>query len=157
MELLKGPVRRQALLVVLLLLGGAGLAQLHVVSQSYVPIVRVAGPEGVLFTAVHEARQDRAACGEANDRFLRPVQNSCAHCRIVFARCERTRQPFEREIFQPGAAGQYQVFGNGVLIYVDGPRDTARAACDMVRSGLAREGYAAAVCVPARSIEIFSS
>ena len=73
----------------------AWLAHLHVVSQAYHPVVRLSSPDGLVYTAVQDARRERRACGAANERFLDPVKQGCKQCKVEIARCERQLEGFE--------------------------------------------------------------
>ena len=80
---------RQAVVAAILIGVSVSLAHLHVVSQSYQPVVQLASPDGLVYTAVQDSKHERQECGAANDRFLAPVKQQCKQCRVVLARCER--------------------------------------------------------------------
>ena len=80
---------RHAIVAGLLIAVSVALAHLHVVSQTYHPVVQLASPDGLVYTAVQDSKHERQECGAANDRFLAPVKQQCKDCRVVLARCER--------------------------------------------------------------------
>ena len=81
---------KQALIALVLIAVGSWLAHLHVASQTYYPVVRLASPDGLVYTTVQDEVQERRACGAANDRFLKPIKELCKTCQVVFARCSCT-------------------------------------------------------------------
>jgi UDP-GlcNAc:undecaprenyl-phosphate GlcNAc-1-phosphate transferase len=80
---------RHMTVALLLIVVGAALAHLHVATQSYIPVISVATPDGLIYTASFDPRAERRACADANKRFLEPVKVQCPGCEVVFARCER--------------------------------------------------------------------
>ena len=94
---------KQALIALVLIAVGSWLAHLHVASQTYHPVVRLASPDGLTYTTVQDEVQERRACGAANDRFLKPIKEMCKTCQVVFARCERKLEGLE-EALAHGAA-----------------------------------------------------
>jgi hypothetical protein len=139
---------RNTLLGVLLVGAAAFLAHLHVESQTYHPVVQLASPEGLNFTAVLKETRDRAACGAANERFLRPLKQQCKDCRVVMARCERNLEGLERAL-QDGAATSYHVVvGPGLRMAISGPPQMAKWSCDHIAAGMAGKGIRRAACLP---------
>ena len=123
------------------------LAHLHVVSQSYYPVVRLASPDGLVYTAVQDATQERQACGAANDRFLAPLRETCKDCKIVLARCERELDGLERALSEHRAVPLPVVSGPGVRMSIDGPVAPAKASCEHIATQMVRNGLRSAACV----------
>ena len=126
----------------------AWLAHLHVVSQSYHPVVRLSSPDGLVYTAVQDAKQKRQACGAANDRFLHPVKQGCKQCRVELARCERQLEGFELAVYERRSIPNYVVSGPGVRLAIAGPAATAKASCAQIASEMVRSGLSAACLSP---------
>ncbi|HZM34851.1 MAG TPA: hypothetical protein VFC18_10185 [Burkholderiales bacterium] len=126
----------------------AWLAHLHVISQSYHPVVRLSSPDGLVYTAVQDARQERQACGAANDRFLDPVKQLCKQCKVEIARCERQLEGFELAVYERRKVPNYVVSGPGLRLAIAGPAAMAKASCDHIVSGIARSGRSAACLYP---------
>ena len=125
----------------------AWLAHLHVVSQTYHPVVRLASPDGLTYTAVQDARHERQACGAANDRFLDPVKKGCKDCKVVIARCERELESFELAVHERRRIPHHVVSGPGVRMAIAGPEATARASCEQIVRYMVRSGLSSAACV----------
>ncbi len=123
------------------------LAHLHVVSQSYYPVVRLASPDGLVYTAVQDAKHERQACGAANDRFLAPLRETCKDCKIVLARCERELEGLERALSEHRAVPRPVVSGPGVRMSIAGPVAPAKASCEQIATQMVRNGLRAAACV----------
>ena len=70
---------KQAIIAALLIAAGAVLAHLHVVAQTYHPVVRLAAPDGLTYTALQDPTSERQACGEANERFIVPLRDPVWH------------------------------------------------------------------------------
>jgi len=138
---------RQIAVAVLLVAVSVWLAHLHVVSQSYHPVVRLASPDGLTYTAVQDATQERQACGAANDRFLAPVRGGCKDCRVVTARCERQLQGFELDLHEGRQIPYYLVSGPGVRMAIEGPEASAKASCEQIANHMVRSGLRSAACV----------
>jgi len=139
---------KYAIIAVVLLAASAWIAHLHVVSQSYHPVVRLESPEGLTYTAVQDPQQERQACGAANDRFLSPIKKSCAQCRVVLARCERQLEGLELEVHEGRALPHYLVSGPGVRMAIEGQVAAARASCQQIAAEMVRSGLRNAACVP---------
>src|SRR5918996_4831790 len=105
---------RNAAIAVALIGVSLWLAHMHVESQTYHPVVRLASPDGLVYTAVQDATHERQACGAANDRFLRPVKQGCKACEVVVARCERELEGFELEVYEGKQIAHHLVQGPGV-------------------------------------------
>ncbi len=138
---------RHALIALVLLAVGSVLAHMHVVTQTYHPVTRVSSPEGLVFTAVQAATHERHECGAANERFLTPVKNLCAGCKVMVARCERELEPFERSVFQDKALTHYQVSAQGLHLAIQGPPEAARVSCELMAGTLKKMGVASAACL----------
>ena len=123
------------------------LAHLHVVSQSYFPVVRLASPDGLVYTAVQEAKHERQACGAANDRFLAPLRETCKDCKIVLARCERELEGMELALSEHRAVPLPVVSGPGVRMAISGPGAPAKASCEQIATQMVRNGLRSAACV----------
>ena len=126
----------------------AWLAHLHVLAQSYHPVVRLSSPDGLVYTAVQDAKHERQACGAANDRFLDPVKQGCKQCRVEIARCERELEGFELAVYEQRKIPNYVVSGPGVRMAIAGPAATAKASCAQIASEMVRSGLSAACLSP---------
>ena len=116
------------------------LAHLHVVAQTYYPVVRVSSPEGLVFTAVHDPMNERSACAAANADFLAPFKALCRDCKVVAARCERELEGLEAALDEGKAIPHHRVSAPGVDLAIAGPEEAARFACDHIaRAAAGRE------------------
>jgi hypothetical protein len=132
-----------------LLIGvSAWLAHLHVVAQTYHPVVRLSSPDGLVYTAVQDAKAERQACGAANDRLLDPVKQGCTKCKVEIARCERQLEGFELAVYERRKVPNYVVSGPGVRMAIAGPAATAKASCDQIASEMVRNGLSATCLSP---------
>jgi hypothetical protein len=139
---------KQAIIALLLIAVGSWLAHLHVVSQTYHPVVRLASPgEGLTYTTVQDAVAERRACGAANDRFLKPVKELCKECQVVYARCERKLDGFEAALADGDPGPYYQVFGPGLRIAIVGPAVPAKASCEFIARDMVKRGVRSAACI----------
>jgi hypothetical protein len=141
---------KQALIALVLIAVGSWLAHLHVASQSYYPILRLTSPDGLTYTVVLDEVHERRACGEANDRFLKPIKETCKQCQLVFARCERKLEGLEAALVEGAAVPHYQVLGPGLRIAVAGPAAAAKASCDFIAADMVKRGVRSAACVNPR-------
>jgi hypothetical protein len=141
---------KHVLIAAVLIAAAAVLAHMHVVLQSYHPVVRVSSPEGLVFTAVQDATRERRDCGKANERFLGPIRAQCKECKVVIARCERELEPFERSVYEGQALLHHQVFATGLRLAIDGPAQLAAASCELMAGELVRRGVRSAACLPPR-------
>jgi hypothetical protein len=144
-------VARNSLLAAALV-AGAVVAHMHVESQIYHPVVQFASPEGLSFTAVLKETRDRQACGEANDRFLRPIKERCKQCRVVVARCERNLEGLERDLMDGRALAQHVIVGPGLRMAISGPEQAAKWSCDYLAADMVGRGMRRAACIPPRAI-----
>lgn len=138
---------RRLAIIALLVIASAAVADLHVARQSYTPVIRVASPDGLTYTALFEPRPDWYACAEASRRFLDPVKERCAACEVVFARCERSSDDLEAM----WGAEQQWVAGPGINIAISGPTAAARRSCHFIAVDVMRRGAGAASCLHRRT------
>ena len=138
---------KQAIIALVLIAVGSWLAHLHVASQTYHPIVRLTSPEGLVYTTVQDEVQERRACGAANDRFLKPIKESCKQCQVVFARCERKLEGLEALLADGAPVPHYQVFAPGLRIAIVGPAPAAKASCEFIAGDMVKRGLRSAACV----------
>ena len=138
---------RNAIIGAALIAVSAWLAHLHVVAQTYHPVVRLASPDGLVYTAVQDATHERQACGAANERFLDPVKQACKRCEVVIARCERQLDGFELDVYRGKAILVHTVQGPGVRMAIEGPQPAAKASCEQIANQLAKSGVRASGCV----------
>jgi hypothetical protein len=138
---------------VLLVIGAAGvLGHLHASAQTYHPVVRLASPDGLTFTAVQDATSERQACGAANERFLVPIKQRCKECKVVIARCERQLEGLEQAIYDGTPIPYHRVMSPGMRMAIVGPEEAAKMNCDFVAGELRKSGVRAAACIdPAKS------
>jgi hypothetical protein len=145
------PLRvKQALIALVLIAAGAWLAHLHVASQTYRPVVRLASPDGLTYTTVQDEVSERRACGTANDRFLGPIKELCKQCQVVFARCERKLEGLELALAENAPVPHYQVFAPGLRMAIAGPAPAAKASCEFIAADMTRRGLRSAACVAPR-------
>ena len=143
---------KQAIIALVLIAVGSWLAHLHVASQTYHPVVRLASPEeGLVYTTVQDEVHERRACGAANDRFLKPIKDVCKQCQVVFARCERKLEGLEEALANGAPVPHYQVFAPGLRIAIAGPAAPAKAACEYIAGDMVKRGQRSAACVYPRS------
>lgn len=140
-------VARQAVVAALLIAASVTLAHLHVVSQAYHPVVQLASPDGLVYTAVQDSKHERQECGAANDRFLAPVKEQCKQCRVVLARCERELGGGEELAVYESRQLAHVVTGPGVRLTITGPLETAKASCEQIANQMIRSGLRSAACV----------
>jgi hypothetical protein len=140
-------VKIKIAIAVVLCAVAAVLAHMHVVSQRYYPMVKVASPEGVVFIAVQDMKQERRACGEANSRFLEPVKARCQDCKVVAARCERVVDGVEeRALLEGKPLPGYLVTAPGLRLSISGPDASARANCEYIAGDMVKRGMRSAAC-----------
>ena len=138
---------RHVVVAAVLIAVSAGLAHLHVVSQTYHPVVQLSSPDGLVYTAVQDAKHERQACGAANDRFLAPVKKGCAQCRVVLARCERELDGLELAVHERRPIAHHHVVSApGVRMAIAGPEASAKASCEQIADQMVRSGLRSAVC-----------
>jgi len=137
----------QAVIAAVLIGASVGLAHLHVVSQTYHPVVQLSSPDGLVYTAVQDPKHERQECGAANDRFLAPVKKECKQCKVVVARCERELEGFELEVYERRQIAQHVVTGPGVRMAIAGPDAAAKASCQQIAEQMVRSGLRSAACL----------
>ena len=138
---------KQAVIAAVLIGASVGLAHLHVVSQTYHPVVQLSSPDGLVYTAVQDPKHERQACGAANDRFLAPVKKECKQCKVVVARCERELEGLELAVYERRQIAQHVVTGPGVRMAIAGPDAMANASCQQIAEQMVPSGLRSAACV----------
>lgn len=139
--------RVAALLIVALLAVGGVYAHYWVGTLTYYPTAKVELPGGFSFSVVQALAPDRAACGEANERLLDPLEKSCKGCKVAYARCRRTIDGTDLLLVTEPAPAFYVVVAPGLRMRVDGPLDQVAAVCDSIAGKLAASGRANASCL----------
>lgn len=134
------------LLIVALLAAGSVAAYYTVRSLSYYPTLRIETPSGFAFTVVQERRDDRAGCGDANDRFLQPLDTVCESCKVVYARCRRRLEGVELTLIEESPPPLYVVAAPGVRMAVTGPLEHLKEVCEDIAEGLVKSGLTHAAC-----------
>ena len=137
---------RQAVVAAVLIGVSVLLAHLHVVSQTYQPVVQLASPDGLVYTAVQDSKHERQECGAANDRFLAPVKEQCKQCRVVLARCERELGGLELAVHEREPVAHHVVTAPGVRLAITGPEASAKASCEQIAHQMVRSGLRSATC-----------
>ena len=145
------PLRRahlkQTVVVLALLALGAVLARYHVANQSYYPVSKLASADGYTFHMVQDRTAERGACGQANDRFLEPIKKACAHCAVVYARCERELHGLELSLLLGDPVPMHVVIAPGLRMAIEGPAERVRRDCEHIATNLVRSGARSAGCV----------
>jgi hypothetical protein len=143
--LLKSTIAK-ILLGAALIAASAALAHLYVKAQIYHPVIQLASPDGLVFTAVQDETAERRDCGEANNRFIAPIKQNCKQCQVVYARCERELTP-EEAALASGKSTSYRVLSPGLRLAITGPAPAAKETCDYIAVDLVKRGYRTAVCM----------
>jgi len=138
--------RVAALLIVALLAVGGVFAHYRVATLTYYPTAGVELPGGFAFHVVQEAQPDRAACGEANDRLLGPLEKTCKGCKVVYARCRRTIDGTDQLLMTEAAPAFYVVMAPGLRMRMSGPAGQLGAVCDSIAAQLASSGRVNSTC-----------
>ena len=138
---------KQAIIAALLIGAGAILAHLHVVAQTYYPVVHVTTPEGLRYMAVFDRTDERRDCGEKNDRFVEPFKLMCDECKVVTARCERELSGLDLAIAEGKALAYHRVYAPGLRVAIGGPAEIARLGCDTIAKGLTERGMRQVACL----------
>lgn len=125
----------------------AVLAHVHVASQTYHPVVKISSPEGLVVTVVQDPVAERAACGEANRRFLKPLRERCKPCEVIYARCERRLEGLELAVLTNQQVPYYQVVAGPARLIVSGPKNSEREACELIANDVVKLGILSAACV----------
>ena len=138
---------KKSIIAVLLIAAGAVLAHMHVVAQTYYPVVHVTTPEGLKYTAVFDRTDERRACGAKNDRFVAPFKAMCKECQVVLARCERELDGLELALSEGKEIPYHRVFAPGLRVAISGPEAMAKLGCDTIARGLNERGMRSVACV----------
>ncbi len=139
---------KQVIIAALLIAAGAVLAHMHVVAQTYYPVVHVTTPEGLKYTAVFDRTDERRACGAKNDRFVAPFKSMCKECQVVLARCERELDGLELALSEgKKIPSHHLVFAPGLRVAISGPEAMAKLGCDTIARGLNERGMRSVACV----------
>jgi hypothetical protein len=138
---------KKAVIAALLIAAGAVLAHMHVVAQTYYPVVHVTTPEGLKYTAVFDRTDERRACGAKNDRFVAPFKAMCKECAVVLARCERELDGLELELAEGKSVPYHRIYAPGLRVAISGPADMAKLGCDTIARGLTAQGMRSVACV----------
>lgn len=133
--------------ILALLALGAVLAQYHVANQSYFPVAMLASADGYTVHMVQDRTAQRDACGKANDRFLAPIKKTCAHCDVVYARCERELHGLELALLMGDPVPMYVVIAPGLRLAIEGPAKSVRRACEHIATNIVKSGTPSATCV----------
>jgi hypothetical protein len=145
--------RIATLLIVALLAVGGVFAHYRVATLTYYPTAKVELPGGFSFSVVQALQPDRAACGDANDRFLAPLAKTCKGCRVVYARCRREIDGTDLLLMTETAPSFYIVIAPGLRMRISGPSDQLSAVCESIAAQLVRTGRANATCLHPRNVE----
>ena len=138
---------KQTIIAALLIAAGAVLAHMHVVAQTYYPVVHVTTPEGLKYTAVFDRTDERRACGAKNDRFVAPFKAMCTACSVVLARCERELAGLELELDEGKSSPYHRIYAPGLRVAISGPAEMAKLGCDTIARGLTAQGMRSVACV----------
>jgi hypothetical protein len=131
--------------VLLALAAGIAVATyLYARNESYYPVARVATPEGLTYTAFSGERRGREACVSANDLFVEPLRKDCPACTVLFERCESRAEMMKLRV---AAASEPVVLSRGVALAVAGPRELAKASCELIAQDLAKRGLEGSRCL----------
>jgi hypothetical protein len=138
---------KKGLVAVAIVMVASLVAHLHASIQTYHPVVKVASPDGVTYTAVFEAVPDRPSCGANSMRFLEPMRDYCPDCEVLSARCERdlTGQDLAIALDLPSPFHIVVLQGMRIAIAADAAR--ARRTCDFMAAHAVREGAPSATCI----------
>lgn len=133
-------------LITALLAIGSVFAYYRVRTLSYYPTLRIETPDGYTFTVVQDARRERSACGEANARFLAPLETICKNCKLVYARCLRKLEGVELTLVTENPPPLYVVTAPRLRMAVSGPLANLKTVCDDIAIGLVKSGLQSAAC-----------
>jgi len=142
--------RASLVLIFGLLAGGSVLAHFWVRSLHYYPTARIETPDGFAFTVLQDVRDSRADCGDANDRFLAPLDKICDKCKVAYARCLTKLEGVELTLAVENPPPQYLVRAPGVRMAVTGPLARLREVCVDIAAALVTKGLPTASCAYAR-------
>jgi hypothetical protein len=137
----RAPIRRGIVLGALLVAAAcATLFLAYGPYAEYYPVVKIAAPGGVTFTALLDAKRGLKACTATNAEFLDPLLGECPDCEVLFAQCLEKSQALGLTLEAREAARQYWVVSQGVTIAVGGAETMAKASCEAVAADLASRG-----------------
>lgn len=138
---------KQAIVILALLVLGSVLAHFHVANQSYYPVSKLASADGYTFHMVQDRTAERGDCGKANDRFLAPLKKICAHCEVVYARCERELAGLELALLMGDPVQMHVVVAPGLRLAIEGPAQSVRRDCEHIAANIVKSGTPSASCV----------
>ena len=141
-------------LIVALLAAGSLIAHFWVRTLHYYPTARIETPDGYAFTVLQDVRASRSECGDANDRFLFPLERICEKCKVVYARCLRKLEGVELTLAVENPPPLYLVRAPGVRMAVTGPLARLKDVCNDIAAGLVKNGLPAASCAYARGTAV---
>lgn len=142
--------RVSTILIVGLLAVGGAFANYWVRTLHYYPTARIETPDGYAFTVLQKVRASRSECGDANDRFLSPLDRMCDKCRVAYARCLTKLEGVELTLAVENPPPQYLVRAPGIRMAVTGPVARLREVCTEIATSLVKTGLPTASCVYAR-------
>ncbi len=145
--------RVATLLIVALLAVGGVFAHYRVETLTYYPTAKVEQPGGFSFSVVQALQPSRAACGEANERLLDPLEKTCKGCTVAYARCRREIDGTDLLLMTEAAPSFYVVVAPGLRMRVSGPAGQIDDVCDNIAAQLAASGRANASCLHPRSAQ----
>lgn len=96
---------------------------------------------------VEDRTAERGDCGKANDRFLGPLKKTCAHCEVVYARCERELAGLELALLMGDPVPMYVVIAPGLRLAIEGPAQSVRRDCEHIAANIVKSGTPSAGCV----------
>jgi hypothetical protein len=137
-------------LIVALLAVGSVFAHYWVRTLHYYPTARIETPAGYAFTVVQDVRASRSECGDANDRFLSPLDRICERCKVAYARCLTKLEGVELTLVTEDPPPQYLVRAPGVRMAVTGPLARRKEVCEEIAESLVKGGLPTASCAYAR-------
>ena len=132
--------RASVVLIVALLAIGSVIAHFWVRTLHYYPTARIETPDGYAFTVLQDVRASRDECGDANDRFLSPLDRICEKCRVVYARCLTKLEGVEQTLAVEDPPPLYMVRAPGLRMAVTGPLARLRKVCVDIATGLVKTG-----------------
>lgn len=138
---------KPALLVILILLATAVLGHMHGEMQRYHPVVKLATPEGLVYTALLAPASGRPACGEAHRVFMEPFRSRCPACEVLAARCERELAGLELALERERPLPHHVVVLPGIRMAIAGPQSAAQVDCAFIAADVARRSKAKAACI----------
>jgi hypothetical protein len=138
---------KKLLIAAVLVFVASLVAHLHASMQTYHPIVKIASPDGVQYTAVFDPVSDRPSCGVSSKRFLEPMRDYCPKCEVLSARCERELQDLDLALALDLPAPVHVLQVEGMRIAITAEEAKARLTCNFMAAHAVREGAPSASCV----------